>query len=248
MHDFLSLEVTGKCNLECKYCCRYGVNNQQSINNELDKEDLLKIITQANDLNIHELRITGGEPFLSSNLFEIINNFDGSVKTFTNGTLLNKKQFKKIKKSNLQEVTVSLDGLKNQDKVRKGSNHIQILDTIRTLNDIDNLFVSVNTILGEKTLCEIQELYKILREIDIEKWILDFPQDRGRINNSDFKKVNVEKAMKKISEILLEDINSSNPIGLKIRNLFNFNISEEKLSGIENLKSHPSHKLGRGYI
>ena len=87
----LAIELTRRCNLNCIFCCK---GEPQNI--DISKEIIDKTISEMKNIYIHQLRLSGGEPFLASNeITYLINQIIdkkieiGSVCIFTNGTIRN---------------------------------------------------------------------------------------------------------------------------------------------------------------
>lgn len=85
----LSLELTRRCNMKCEFCCR---GNAQNLN--MSKQVIDKTLTEIQELDIHNLRLNGGEPFLVKD--EILYLVDEIIRRnikicdvaiFTNGTI-----------------------------------------------------------------------------------------------------------------------------------------------------------------
>ena len=112
----LFLEVTSRCNARCEHCgssCGY-----EKPKNEISKEKLmetLKEISEHYDASEILLNVTGGEPFLRKDLFEIM---DYAVSLgyrwgiTSNGILIDEELVKKIVKSKMSTISISIDGLK----------------------------------------------------------------------------------------------------------------------------------------
>jgi len=98
------LVLTNKCNLRCKYCYQ-GSSPNVNTKNELKKEEWKKILLQLKGLKAKKLSFVGGEPFLYKdfwNILEFAKKKGFEIKIFTNGTFLNEKVLKKLKKLNIK--------------------------------------------------------------------------------------------------------------------------------------------------
>ncbi|MEM5831938.1 MAG: radical SAM protein [Candidatus Aenigmatarchaeota archaeon] len=100
--------LTKNCNLTCRYCnMRYEKNK----NIQLSAEKWFEIIEKLYELNFTDFIFHGGEPFLYPELEEVVNFAveKGFVSVVTNGTLLTKKNLKKVRRVN--HLIVSVDNL-----------------------------------------------------------------------------------------------------------------------------------------
>jgi len=98
------LSLTNKCNLNCKYCYQNS-SALTSTKNELKKEDWVNILKELKELKAKKICFVGGEPFLYKYFWEILEDTfkrGFKIKVFTNGTLLNKRNLKKIKEYNVK--------------------------------------------------------------------------------------------------------------------------------------------------
>lgn len=61
------ISITSKCNMKCYYCHNEG-NEHRS---ELTIDDIRKLIDNSYNLNLQSIRLTGGEPLIHDQIFEI---------------------------------------------------------------------------------------------------------------------------------------------------------------------------------
>lgn len=106
--NYLRVSVTKRCNLNCSYCGAACEKDQ-----ELSKDEILKLVSAFARLGITKVRLTGGEPLVRSDICEIA---QGIAKTpgikklaiTTNGVLLS-KYAKRLKEAGVNAVNISLD-------------------------------------------------------------------------------------------------------------------------------------------
>ena len=86
--DFLWLELTNRCNLQCKHC--YAESGpEKATTGALSCEEYKDIIEQACDVGCRELQFIGGEPTLNTDLEQLIGfacSMGISVEIYTNLT------------------------------------------------------------------------------------------------------------------------------------------------------------------
>lgn len=111
-------EVSSKCNLNCLHC----YTDSSNIKIIPDLESVLAILYQIIEADVLSIGIGGGEPLILPYIYELIYIAETSgMKTSisTNGVLVNEKMVKKLAKSNLSIVQISIDGPeKIHDKLR----------------------------------------------------------------------------------------------------------------------------------
>lgn len=104
-------EITSKCNLECKHCYN---NSCSSSFTSLNIVDFKSIIKELNKSEIYTITISGGEPLLHNNFWEMLSflkKFNFRICINTNGLLLSDKICMKLLEYNVKDIQVSLDGL-----------------------------------------------------------------------------------------------------------------------------------------
>ena len=173
----LFLEVTSRCNARCEHC---GSSCGDSIvKNEISKEDLMKTlleISQKYDAHGILLNVTGGEPLIRKDLFEIMdyaNKLGFRWGMTSNGMLINDEILKKMEETNMETISISLDGLKEtHESFRKvpGCFNI-IIDNIKKLQKVPTIkIVQVTTVANKKNLNELEEIYKLMKELNVISW------------------------------------------------------------------------------
>ena len=66
--DIAFIELTRACNLRCTHCLN---NSGTKMDNQLSKEEILKLIKDLADCGLQEVRLTGGEPLLFQGIYGI---------------------------------------------------------------------------------------------------------------------------------------------------------------------------------
>jgi len=123
--------ITFGCNLNCTHCM---VGKEERGNDELTTEEAINVIRQLEELGNPELRITGGEPTIRPDLFEIIHdaaiNRNMNVAMNTNG-VFNDRVREQIVTSGLDGLVISVDGDRaTHDRIRRQGSFDQTIRTI----------------------------------------------------------------------------------------------------------------------
>lgn len=166
----LYVDITSRCNLNCKFCMRdwkYYLNHKD---NPL-LIDLLKKEIMKND--IPGIIITGGEPFLSPQFLDFVGFLkenDKNVKVTTNGTLINEDNAKLLKKYNIDEIQVSIHSINeeiNDSMTGKKGSLKKILRGIHILEKYDIPYTTKTTITNEN-VADIPNLYNYLSHLAVK--------------------------------------------------------------------------------
>ena len=117
----LQVSLTNRCNLSCRMC---SIANSSPREQELTTAQILHAIDEAQEYGIKEVILTGGEPFLRGDLFEIAAYCHKkglrSVVT-TNGTLISESMVESIVNSEINHLHFSIDGLREANDYFRGA-------------------------------------------------------------------------------------------------------------------------------
>jgi radical SAM protein with 4Fe4S-binding SPASM domain len=116
---FIQWHLTERCNLACRHCYQGG-----SRRSELTTDEALAFIDEAAEAiaawtNLYALEfspffsVTGGEPLLRSDLFELLAAMQTrgfGVRLLTNGTLIDEKRACRLREAGVEAVQVSMEG------------------------------------------------------------------------------------------------------------------------------------------
>jgi cyclic pyranopterin phosphate synthase len=110
----LRVSLTQCCNLHCPYCHREGQTPSLDLR-EMTAIEVERIVRIAVDLGIRQVKLTGGEPLLRSDIFEIVSGLariDGirDLSMTTNGTRLSILA-ESLKEAGLMRVNINLPTL-----------------------------------------------------------------------------------------------------------------------------------------
>jgi len=238
------LEVTGKCNLQCKYCFNAGYSTNK---NEISLHRLRDLIRECKEMGIKTFAFSGGEPFLYNNFLKILEEEckDCSVSILTNGTLISNEVIMQLKHMpQVTELLISLDGFKGHDSVRLNSKSKNIQSIIRRIRKkMPSMKIAINTIISEANINDVLDLYELLKKIGVSRWRIDMPFYEGRYkkNFESLKYPTFEHIILVIRDLLIHYFSDSAPFELKILNVYNskmFN-SDITTSMRANLNAHP---------
>ncbi|MBU4210470.1 radical SAM protein [Patescibacteria group bacterium] len=159
----LELELTNKCNLNCKHC--YVDKKHTS---ELPCETVKDIISQAKELDVYRLVFTGGEPLIYSKIFNVATYAKklGIKNLFllTNGILVNKKNINKLKI--FDGIQLSLDNIPNQkSSLRK--DYSNVLENAVSLLQQNNININFYCTLCKSNTDKIDQIIKYANNLNV---------------------------------------------------------------------------------
>lgn len=172
----LFLEITPFCNEHCLHCgSRCGdidVSNMLSVD-EI-KETLLQV---KKDFDSSKMRlcITGGEPLLRPEFFEIMEfaqNLGFTWGMTSNGTLIDKETARRLRKAGLRTVSISVDGLKeNHEWFRQSPGcYEKTIEGIKNLIEVGISHVQITTVIYHKNIDELDKMYEEFKKVGVRSW------------------------------------------------------------------------------
>ncbi len=176
------LELTNRCNFHCKHC--FASRYKKEVN-ELPLDVVVRVIHEANELNVLNVALTGGEPFLRKDLFEIleaINNEEMSTLLLTNGSLVTEKIAKRLSKYNKLRIQVSLEGSRPEinDVIRgKGTFELALRGIKNLIREGSTVFLSC-TIL-RPNLNDYIDFIHLASDLGVQRIRLGIPTRAGRL-------------------------------------------------------------------
>ena len=105
--NIMHIAVTNRCNYDCFYCS--NINRDKK--NELDTGELIRLMSDLQDMGVARIGLTGGEPLLRDDIVEIVSSIDKrSVSILhTTGFNLSLKKAKELKNAGLFAMGIGLD-------------------------------------------------------------------------------------------------------------------------------------------
>lgn len=112
--------ITGRCNCKCRHCFLSAADGRYG---ELSHEDIMKIVDDLADCGVLFCSITGGEPLVRSDFWEIVDALTdrgiGISQIYSNGLLVNERLLEGFEKRGLHpEFNMSFDGVGYHDWLR----------------------------------------------------------------------------------------------------------------------------------
>ena len=107
---FIAWQLNSACNLYCLHCCEEAGHQMPD---ELTKEEIQDFLRQIAECSIPYVAISGGEPLLHPDFFEIsefLRSHEVSLKVETNGLLIDRDVANRFADLGFRSIQVSVDG------------------------------------------------------------------------------------------------------------------------------------------
>jgi radical SAM protein with 4Fe4S-binding SPASM domain len=163
----LAIFLTNACNLRCRYC----FNLDRIDAPRIPLLDVQKILNAAYARGHRYLTITGGEPFLYNDLFEVLDcahDLGYWITILTHGGLIDRLRAERLKKYWRVRLRVSLDGpdRKTHDQLRgDGTFDSAILGIARLLDS--RLNVGIGVTVSDANLESVDALLRLCLEMGV---------------------------------------------------------------------------------
>ncbi len=151
-------EVTRSCNLNCVHC--RAAAHRGPYAGELGTEECLRLIDQMASFSKPVVILTGGEPLLRDDIFDIAaygTRRGLRMVMAPNGTLLDREKVHRLKESGIQRVSISLDGAEagSHDRFRQVTGAFAgALRGIDRLKE-DGMEFQINTTVTQRNFSEL---------------------------------------------------------------------------------------------
>lgn len=183
----LFLELTLRCNQFCIHCgsrCGEHENPPELTLGQYKK--ILDDIKRDFDISKFQLNITGGEPMLRRDFFDIMEyaNKLGYLWGMTsNASLITDETARRLYECGMKTISVSIDGLRDtHDSLRgkKGAydSAMRGIEALCKVGKFQN--VQVTTVINHSNICELDALFDIMTSIDIDSWRVINIEPMGR--------------------------------------------------------------------
>jgi MoaA/NifB/PqqE/SkfB family radical SAM enzyme len=139
--DAMLISPTMRCNLNC-YGCYAGVYPEE----DLPYEVLDRLMGECKEMGIHLVLMTGGEPFLRKDLFDLFaKHEDMMFQIYTNATLIDERMIDRFVALGNVTPAISLEGLREETDGRRGKGvfdrTVKVMDGLREAG----IFFAVST-------------------------------------------------------------------------------------------------------
>jgi radical SAM protein with 4Fe4S-binding SPASM domain len=179
----MSYNVTRECNMKCSHC--YINATEKKLEDELTTQEAKAVIDQIYQVSSPLLILSGGEPLLRKDIFELIEY--GSKKGLkiglgSNGYLIDDEVAKKLKEAGISTVSISIDSIipAQHDEFRGVPGAWEkAVNACKALRK-QGVLVQVNTTLTHDNYNQIDDIMTLAESIGVENFHLFFLVPTGR--------------------------------------------------------------------
>lgn len=175
---FIQWHLTEKCNLRCRHCYQTGRKLQEMTFPEIKEaiNEISDTLTAWKDIYCMDFsssfNITGGEPFLREDIFDILDEINSrGFETYllTNGTMINKEKAGKLARLGIKGVQVSIEGPeKIHNSIRGRNSFLFSVNGIRNLLDA-GLTVTMNVTLSSLNAGYFKDMFRLSSGLGVHK-------------------------------------------------------------------------------
>ncbi len=168
--NYLRLAVTDRCNLRCFYCMPEEGIKYLPKKELLTFEEIDRLVTLLAGMGITKIRLTGGEPFVRTDLMDLIRkivNIEGikDVHLTTNGVLTS-QHIPELKRLGIASINLSMDTL-DRDRFKLITRRDEFDKTQETLQSLlyHKIPVKINSVVMEgKNIEDILPLVEMTKD------------------------------------------------------------------------------------
>jgi radical SAM protein with 4Fe4S-binding SPASM domain len=182
----VSWNVTSRCNLKCSHC--YINAGESQFREELSTDAAKMLVHQITEVSKPLLILSGGEPLLRDDIFEIVRyGADRGLKMGmgSNGMLIDDSVAKKLKDAGMGTVAISLDSSvpERHDEFRGVEGCWEYaVNAIESLKKF-GVQVQVNTTVTRQNYDEVDDIMSLAEKLGVENFHLFFLVPTGRGTN-----------------------------------------------------------------
>jgi MoaA/NifB/PqqE/SkfB family radical SAM enzyme len=140
--DAMLISPTMRCNLHCYGCYSASYSTEE----DLPFGAIDRLVDECKEMGIHLVIMTGGEPFLRKDLFELFEKHEDTIfQIYTNGTLIDEKMIERFVALGNVVPAISLEGLKEETDNRRGRGQFDRITKVMDWLRIAGIFFAVST-------------------------------------------------------------------------------------------------------
>jgi len=198
---FVIWDCTRRCNLDCEHC---GAKKEK-YSKELTTQQVKDLVKKLSDYKVKSFVVTGGEPLLRQDLFEVFSFAKKKgLKTglATNGFFVDENNSKTIADI-FDSVQISLDGTqKLHNKIRGNKESFQkAINAIHLLKKNDCKQITISSVITPSNITEIEKIGEIIKKLDVNIWKIVSVMPIGKVEQNNSLYLNQQEFLKLLNFI-----------------------------------------------
>jgi PqqA peptide cyclase len=167
----LVAELTYRCPLRCVYCSN-PIDFAQT-RDELSTDEWRRAFSEAAELGVVQVHLSGGEPMLRDDLVELIQHAracDLYTNLITGGTLLDEDKLLRFRAAGLEHIQLSIQGaaIASAEIVAGVRSHRKKLEVARLISKLGYPF-TLNVVIHRLNIVEIPELIRLALDLGAQR-------------------------------------------------------------------------------
>ncbi len=222
-------ELTNRCNLSCQMCyIAEPANDKRSKALELSSREWVELSRQATQAGMLFVCLTGGEPFLREDFFEIyepLTKMGLNITLFTNATLIRPAIANRLAMAPPSRLEVSLYGATEKVYERVtgvAGSYRRCLKGIDALKETGKIPILIKTTLSHLNKHEFSDMRKLAQDRDLPfhaSWLLTKHRNRKSDGAADIRLLAEEIVKIEIDEGVLAGFTAEPEVGSKLKAL-----------------------------
>jgi len=199
--------ITNRCNLLCDHC--YMAADGHVRPDELTDEETIALVRQMGERGLPALFLSGGEPMMRSNFWEILElarSLDIRVTVSTNCTLMDRAAAKRLRAAGIDWIATSLYGPADfhDAMVRVPGTRDRVIEAIKVLRE-EGVGVAIKTAISKDTWPHIYDLIAEAKQLDVGLLYFCDLITAGRSEGEDDGRITPEQ-WRELGDFIIDDI------------------------------------------
>jgi len=208
--------ITNRCNLLCDHC--YMAADAHSSPDELTDEETIALVHQMGERNLPALFLSGGEPMMRKNFWEILElarSYDIRVTVSTNCTLVDRESAQRLKANGIDWIATSLYGPSDfhDNMVRVPGTRDRVIEAVKILRE-EGVGVAVKTAISAETWPHIYDLIAEAKALDVGLMYFCDLITAGRSEGEDDGRITPEQ-WRELADFIIDDLVAGEEAGVK---------------------------------
>ncbi len=199
--------ITNRCNLKCSHC--YMAADAHILPDQLSDEETIELVDRAHEAGVPVMFLSGGEPMLRKNFWEILERVHGcgiNPTISTNCTMVTEENAKRLKENGVRWIATSLYGPREyHDKLTQvPGTYDKVINAIRVLRK-NGVGVSLKTAITVDNWPYIYDMIQTAKDLDCGIFYICDLITSGRSEGEDKLRISKEQ-WRELCDFIVDDM------------------------------------------